>query len=106
MYDKDWEELIKEIEKYPFIPSGLVKNKHGVEGKYKGLGRFVKLDKNFNKTPDQYDFIPKCCLECGNLDVELGDYGSQLTPYYCEKNIFFPTKKGTCRGQDKLPKLR
>lgn len=47
-------------------------------------------------------FIPRCCIECCNYDSgELGDYGERLSGPWCERNVFWPTKKGTCVWQNK-----
>lgn len=70
------------------------KNEYGVEGRKTSSGRFV--DKDGKHT---WIFIPECCFNCYELDVETGDYGEQITPYYCKRNIRFPTRKGTCKRQ-------
>lgn len=47
-------------------------------------------------------FVPKCCLDCEHLDAEFGDLGSVLAGPYCERNIFMPRRKGTCKRFDPL----
>lgn len=47
-------------------------------------------------------FVPRCCAECSNFDPgEYGDYGSKLSGPYCERNVWFPTRRGTCAWQNK-----
>lgn len=47
--------------------------------------------------------IPMCCHECANLDSGWSEW-SQKTYYYCLKNVWFPTMKGTCKVQ--VPRYR
>lgn|GEM_PF-6563932 len=42
--------------------------------------------------------IPLCCRQCLNLDSEYSEWSDQ-TFWYCRKNIWFPTKKQTCKAQ-------
>jgi hypothetical protein len=50
------------------------------------------------------DWMPKCCKECLNLDYEWSEW-SHTTFYYCLKNVWWPTKKQTCKKQDFYPGL-
>jgi hypothetical protein len=46
-------------------------------------------------------FVPACCLDCRHYDMgEVGDYGSKLGPPCCDLNLFFPTRKGTCKRRE------
>ena len=60
-------------------------NKHGIKGKlyFNGI------------------FIPKCCDDCKHCKEEYPDNDDSTAPpfVYCNINIFFPTKKGTCKKQ-------
>lgn len=41
---------------------------------------------------------PDCCLRCKMLGGETPDYGCQWDYiYYCLANVYFPTKKKTCK---------
>ena len=41
---------------------------------------------------------PKCCRECKYLDGETSDWDGQFY-WYCERNVWFPYKKRTCKKQ-------
>ena len=44
--------------------------------------------------------LPECCRECKHRDSDCdGDY--QPLYYFCTKNLFMPTKKKTCKKQEK-----
>jgi hypothetical protein len=43
--------------------------------------------------------IPACCLNCHHYEYEWSEWGHE-TYRYCVKNIWFPTKKGTCKKQE------
>ena len=62
-----------------------MKNNNGVEGR-----------QILAKTG--YQFIPQCCDDCRYLDYDCDDYS--ILFYYCEQNIWLPTKKGTCKKQE------
>ena len=47
--------------------------------------------------------IPKCCRNCHNLDWDV-DY-FDTTYHYCKKNVWFPTKKQTCKKQIPYPAM-
>lgn len=47
-----------------------------------------------------WDEIPDCCKECKRFDSEYSDISMRYF-YCCEKNVFFPTKKQTCKKQEK-----
>lgn len=55
------------------------------------------LDDYFNDSliPKQY---PDCCGDCHHLDSDYSEYQDK-TFYFCRKNVFFPTKKQTCKKQ-------
>lgn len=59
-----------------------MKNKHGVEMVPAVGGRYK---------------IPKICSLCKHHDYEIGEMGTVLCGSYCSKNLWFPTKKGTCK---------
>ena len=59
------------------------KNNHNVEGITK-------------QTPSGKQFIPKCCLGCTFYDNEWSEV-SMASWQYCNLNIKFPTKKGSCK---------
>ena len=44
---------------------------------------------------------PKCCRNCQNFDCDV-DY-FDTTYHYCKKNVWFPTKKQTCKKQMPYP---
>jgi hypothetical protein len=50
--------------------------------------------------------IPVICSKCRNLDYETGEFGTLLCPAYCIKNIFMPTKKGTCKKFEEKGKFK
>lgn len=78
-------------------------NEHGVWGYWSHCGTM------FGRSVEQPDgtvrfqaalplFVPKVCVECPEFDYgEYGDYGNLLSGPYCEANIWFPTRKGTCK---------
>lgn len=78
------------------------KNKHGVEVIEYTTGHYGHYDKDGKWRDNNPIMIPLCCTQCFNFDPgEVGDYGERLTPPWCLKNVFFPTKKGTCKLQNK-----
>jgi len=46
----------------------------------------------------RYFEIPDCCKKCQNLEDDWSEY-SLSTIYYCMLNIWFPTKKQSCKKQ-------
>jgi hypothetical protein len=65
-------------------------NKHGVECV------LVETEKGFGK-------VPLCCIVCDYFTFpETGEYGSVYGGPDCEKFLFFPTKKGSCKRQKLL----
>lgn len=42
--------------------------------------------------------IPLCCLKCIYFGSDYSEWHNE-TYYYCELNVFFPTKKRTCKKQ-------
>lgn len=42
--------------------------------------------------------LPQCCLDCQHKDSEWDEYKYE-TLYFCDLNVFFPTKKRTCKKQ-------
>lgn len=44
------------------------------------------------------DNLPTCCRNCCHLESDSRDEYSP-TFFYCEKNLFMPTKKQTCKKQ-------
>lgn len=80
-------------------------NQHGIEGEYYGIGSyFYRVTRHADGTVEKGApghgsiFVPNVCLDCPLLDGgEFGDYGSQLSPPYCMANVWFPTRKGTCK---------
>ena len=44
-----------------------------------------------------YD-IPDCCKNCIRLDSDYSEW-HETTYWYCRLNLFFPTKKQTCKKQ-------
>lgn len=48
--------------------------------------------------------IPICCKQCEYLDWEYDEFKDK-TYYYCILNIWFPTKKKTCKKQAKRAQL-
>ena len=48
----------------------------------------------------RWDEIPDCCKECVCLEYADNEYSDTSSPY-CTKNIVFPTKKQTCKKQEK-----
>lgn len=64
-----------------------IENEHGIKG-------WVEMD----------TFIPQCCFNCQHFDGgEYGDYGVIHSHPYCLKSIFFPVRKGDCRGKEEYP---
>lgn len=74
-------------------------NKHGVEGITStsgNLGHVVDGQWRSNLPV----FVPRCCVECEHYcPGEMGEMGSRLTGPYCERNLFLPTRTGTCKRQ-------
>ena len=63
---------------------------------------FGGFDENDNYHTNLPVFVPECCLECIHLDMgEYGDFGEHLSGPYCERNVWFPTRKGWCLKQCK-----
>lgn len=86
----------------------MITNKHGVKGIYERDGNhFVRHTLNkttgtWNTERNTSTFVPKVCLDCPFYDAgEYGEYGSKLSFPYCERNVWFPTRKGTCKIKDK-----
>jgi hypothetical protein len=72
-------------------------NKHGVKGAQVAIGRMFRASDGSTSI-----FVPEVCLDCSNYDSgEWGDYGTKLSPPYCERNVWWPTHKGTCRKKNK-----
>lgn len=44
--------------------------------------------------------IPHCCRQCIHFDSEFDEWNGK-TYYYCNLNVWLPTKKGTCKKQVK-----
>ena len=59
-----------------------MKNEHGVEVVAAVGGRYT---------------IPKICSLCKHHEYEIGEMGTVLCGSYCAANLWFPTKKGTCK---------
>lgn len=59
-----------------------IRNKHGVPITLDISGRY---------------YIPVICSFCKHEDHEIGEMGTVLCGSYCTKNVWFPTKKGTCK---------
>lgn len=58
------------------------------------------VDRNGNRS---WTYIPEVCWKCPNLDgPENGEYGSILSPPYCMKNVWLPTKSNKCKVKDKV----
>ena len=47
--------------------------------------------------------IPLCCKNCLHFGNDWDEWSGR-TYYYCERNVWFPTRKGTCKKQDELKK--
>jgi len=45
-----------------------------------------------------YSEFPDCCKNCQNLGDDWSEY-TMVSVYYCELNIWLPTKKKTCKKQ-------
>ena len=58
-------------------------NEYGVEGFFGSKGVF----------------IPKCCWNCQHFEDEFVEW-YQETWYWCNKNVFFPVRKGTCKKRE------
>jgi hypothetical protein len=76
-------------------------NKHGVRGSWSDTGRWGQyVDGQWES--HRRIFVPAVCSTCRFFDPgEYGDYGEHLSPPYCEKNVWFPTRKGTCKVKDR-----
>jgi hypothetical protein len=76
-------------------------NKHGVRGSWSDSGRWRRqVDGRWES--HRPIFVPAVCQTCRFFDPgESGDYGEHLSPPYCEKNVWFPTRKGTCKVKDR-----
>jgi hypothetical protein len=46
----------------------------------------------------RYDELPICCRNCKLLDSDYSEW-SDMTFWFCVKNLWFPTKKQTCKKQ-------
>lgn len=85
----------------PWPTKGIATNGHGVQGRWSHSGTMFGREIDGQWRTCIPEFVPLCCLDCRNYDPgEYGDYGSLLSGPYCEKNVFFPTKKGTCKKQE------
>jgi hypothetical protein len=49
--------------------------------------------------------IPIICSICKHHEYEIGEMGTVLCGSYCAKNLWFPTKKGTCKLFEKWQPL-
>lgn len=49
-------------------------------------------------------YRPECCKSCRWLDRDYNEFMGQ-TYYYCEKNIWLPVKKRTCKRWLQNPTL-
>lgn len=79
-----------------------VKNAHGVEGVEESTGAHYMGMVDGRYRTNAPVFVPRCCVECAHYDAgESGDYGSKLSPPSCLKNVFLPTRKGTCKWQER-----
>lgn len=62
-----------------------VTNEHGVKGE--------KISRTF---------IPYVCLDCAHFEMgEIGDYGTVYSYPGCMLGVILPTRKGTCRRQER-----
>jgi hypothetical protein len=61
-------------------------------------GHFGHYDENDRWQQNLPVPVPRCCIKCRFFDGgETGDYGEQLSPPYCKKNVpRFPTKTNKC----------
>lgn len=76
-----------------------MKNKHGVEIVLSNSGRFGYLDETtgYFKTHNPIE-VPVLCTHCKFFEHAEYSEGETLAPPCCRKNIYFPTRKGTCKG--------
>ena len=42
------------------------------------------------------DPIPKICRSCRHFDSDYDEYMG-ISSWFCNKNVWWPTKKGTCK---------
>lgn len=80
-------------------------NKHGVRGVWYETSHWGHHDKD-GKWHNALTFVPDICLNCGNFDIESGEYGDYLTPPYCLKNVWFPTKTNACKKSEPIRSTR
>ena len=86
------------------------RNAHGVEGRWSHSGTMYGRHEPDPQQPGKTRFraaiplfVPRVCCGCPHLDQgEHGDYGDLLSVPFCERNVWFPTKKGTCKTKDSL----
>jgi hypothetical protein len=81
----------------------IIVNKHGIRGYMSSIGTcFHRRKPDGTYEVDAPLFVPLCCVDCPFFDHgEFGDYGQLLSGPYCTSNLWFPTKKGSCKTKDK-----
>ena len=85
------------------------RNKHDIEGIWSHSGSMYGSQVSDPMRPGHTYwqsciplFVPKCCLSCPFYDDgERDDMGYLVSAPYCERNIWFPVKKGTCVVRDR-----
>lgn len=71
------------------MPGVVVKNKHGVECIQDHFGMFGDIS------------IPVICWGCSRIfEAPKDDLGDVFAPPECRNNVFFPTRKGSCKRQE------
>lgn len=47
---------------------------------------------------------PECCQNCRHFNSEYSEWSNE-TYYYCYKNVWWPTKKQTCKKKSSYPEV-
>lgn len=88
------------------------KNKHGIEGYWSDTGRWgrdvpdpLRPGKTYFQS-HQPVFVPKVCSDCPFFNPGEWDDYYQISPPYCERNVWFPTKKGICQIRERYTQER
>lgn len=72
-------------------------NKHGVEVVMSNTGHFGRTDENGYWRDHLPLEVPVICTSCKFFEREEWSDGDTLAPPCCARNVFFPTRKGSCK---------
>lgn len=80
-------------------------NKNGIFGRWSHSGSHFGADVTQLDGTTRFQtglplFVPYVCLMCWNYDPGEYEEGSLISGPYCGINLWFPTRKGTCKRVD------